>query len=211
MFAQWLEEGPPTLSWRLPQNEAEASGKVWDFHSLKDTCKPATGWKGLWREQTEHWTLAPCSVQEAPGEFPFWPAWPWVVTSECGNSLNWLLFAGSLVILLSMQKLMALFFCLLEPSFSLSHYTGIKCYVGHCKWNFCFFSAGTWKGDSEEMAQHMRAHATKLDNLNSYSRIHMAERENQVHSLSSDPPHACLGTSPPPLPIKSCEHFFQIK
>lgn len=37
---------------RLPQSEAEGSGRVWDLHRLKDTCKLSIGWKGLWREQT---------------------------------------------------------------------------------------------------------------------------------------------------------------
>lgn len=91
------------------------------FKASKDTCKSAVARKCLGWEQTGCWTLELCSAQEVPGSFPFWSAWPWVVTIERGSSLNTLVFTVCLVILLRLKGCIALFFSPLQP-FSFPHH-----------------------------------------------------------------------------------------
>lgn len=81
---------------RTPLKGSECQSGSGVFKASKDTCKSAVARKYLWWEQTGCWTLELFWAQEVPGSFLFWPARPWVVTVECGNSLNGLVFTGVL-------------------------------------------------------------------------------------------------------------------
>lgn len=111
MFSQGIGWWSPQLYREVtPKMNWECQGGPGVSRASEDTCKSAVARKYLWWAQTGYWTLELHSARKVPGSFPFWPAWPWVVTTECGNSSNGLVFTVCFVMSLRPKGCTALCF-----------------------------------------------------------------------------------------------------
>lgn len=116
MFSQAIEWWSPQLYREVtPKMNWESQGGPEVSRASGDTCKSVVARKYLRWAQTGYWTLELHSAWKVLGSFPFWPARPWVVTTERGNSSNGLVFTACFVMSERPKGCMALCFSLFQP------------------------------------------------------------------------------------------------